>query len=1347
MPNEPLRGDGSRLATDSIAGYVYQLWYSLHAWLSLEGESALVLEGAEDIEIIAAGNVQAWQIKRTSRRLTLGGKMAREALQNFWKTQTANPLHNLQYRFVTTSDIGREAGEPFGIDRKGIDLWHKSPKSATEVRVLREFLQQQALGPDLLTFLGSASDENLESGLFAKVRWDAGQLPVEGIKRQVEAKTILLGEGRGVVSQEVESAMQGLFQRVLKTATSKQDRTLTRVDLLETFDRVTRRTITAQEYRQHEQLRQAFDFLGPDAASSVIRLGRTMSTRPPPIRKSVKRGDSEQKIRTAFEKKGVVYLLGSSGMGKTVLANALQPLERSVWVGFRASFDEVQEPIAEVLEQLLLRIERGEDFAWITLDDLNFSPDRLPDYQDALLGVLRSADAKKIKILITGQKALPITFRALCGDLHFETITVPVFSDAEIESLLISNGCPEAVLKGWVFTVKTLTSGHPQLVHAKVFELVEANWPPATQEDLVVSTGGISETKRQATLLLASRDKESADLLSRLSLNLSWFRRDQAIKIAELDPAVAFPGPTIDRLTGPWLEPVAEGYLQISPLLVGMAKDIWSLEKINGLRERIGGAVLDCGGLTLTEAVNVVAQIVLSSSDQLMERAVPGLLMGPSDGLVILATQLRWVCGINRDSLKFKKRVSWDLFLGLRLVVALRVRPAHVAALLEEIRAMPQTTGSKVFKLWLLMHAFFYRGPLPFVVRLELLMDLLGAMKGPWTDEEARIHQGLVESREHLLASGIEQNFSMLASALVSNENSETLGELGAFIAKNQEFRVLLKDTLNEDHYFAFWVVYKSWLAEELVERPDWGRVLEVLSAIQAIALEHDLNPMVEAALCAKMIVFTDYLGAVDSAAEIYEESKRLFPQPSIYLQNAQAKFLSHEKNWEEALQIWEEIIPRMVFTKTSQLVPIVARQDAAVAACYLKLWEKAAAYYLDAAAALTDYREDEVLETGLRADAAVALWRAGDTERAIALLARAVEKVEEWPNTPDELPAFKLRKCIGQVLLNLTPLSWPSVDAKTFETPFCFCSSFENDEQFRAMQVGRDEFLWVLLLGLENVAKMPLSIRNLVRSKLENHSSPAARVLFFRSELAFALSSHDLPGFVGALQSFLVSTHVAFERHPFPPEAAPLEAFTPSEEKLNAETGETLLDAAFAILLPRTSRDQTDFLKALSLASQGLPVSPMVERWKAEFKRACAQTSAEWDAVLRSTTAPSRQKLHAALLLSLESSVGPTELFRCDITVFMLLENNMLRPTVLKLFVPRLNDRWRRISTERSRELRFAPITTPSIIRATFASEPPQQKIANILLSVWFAVGTQISEEVYEWLTRQSVPAPSRHA
>jgi hypothetical protein len=82
---EALQGDPRRRASATVRGFMYQFWRTVQAWIELEPDEVLFVEGAEDFDVIGGDEATAVQIKdnRASGALTLG---------NAGTINTLNPL-------------------------------------------------------------------------------------------------------------------------------------------------------------------------------------------------------------------------------------------------------------------------------------------------------------------------------------------------------------------------------------------------------------------------------------------------------------------------------------------------------------------------------------------------------------------------------------------------------------------------------------------------------------------------------------------------------------------------------------------------------------------------------------------------------------------------------------------------------------------------------------------------------------------------------------------------------------------------------------------------------------------------------------------------------------------------------------------------------------------------------------------------------------------------------------------------------------------------------------------------------------------------------------------------------
>lgn len=90
VPNQ-LSGDSKRQANDSIRGYHYQMWKSVHAWLDLKEDEILFIEGAEDFDIVGNAEATTVQVKNTKANITLRSQSVVDAIAHYWKLRKTNP--------------------------------------------------------------------------------------------------------------------------------------------------------------------------------------------------------------------------------------------------------------------------------------------------------------------------------------------------------------------------------------------------------------------------------------------------------------------------------------------------------------------------------------------------------------------------------------------------------------------------------------------------------------------------------------------------------------------------------------------------------------------------------------------------------------------------------------------------------------------------------------------------------------------------------------------------------------------------------------------------------------------------------------------------------------------------------------------------------------------------------------------------------------------------------------------------------------------------------------------------------------------------------------------------------
>src|SRR5690606_23098052 len=110
------------------------------------------------------------------------------------------------------------------------------------------------------------------------------------------------------------------------------------------------------------------------------------------------------------------------------------------------------------------------------------------------------------------------------------------------------------------------TSGHPQLVHARIKSFSSKGWPEITIDDLVTSED-IERVKAEARKrLIEDIPNDNSRLLAyRLSLIIGKFPRNIALAVANVDPSIGLAGAALDVLIGAWIEELEGDNCIISP--------------------------------------------------------------------------------------------------------------------------------------------------------------------------------------------------------------------------------------------------------------------------------------------------------------------------------------------------------------------------------------------------------------------------------------------------------------------------------------------------------------------------------------------------------------------------------------------------------------------------------------------------------------------------------------------------------------------------------------------------------------------------------------------------------------
>lgn len=240
LPSEnPLVAQTERQAHASIAGYIYQIEQAILRWISLGADDALYLEGVEDCDLYSPqqSSAQLCQFKARASSVSLGRAEIIETLNNFWVAVTANPAVRCELRYVTTSPVVVEQGNPFGVGVSGIALWARAATDATVAGQIRSHLLGRAdLSVALRDFLKTGDLAAVQAAFFARITWTTAAPALEALEPEIRRQLVHHGDSRSFLVDACDAAYPVLFAFACKACTRAQGRRLTREDFLREFD-------------------------------------------------------------------------------------------------------------------------------------------------------------------------------------------------------------------------------------------------------------------------------------------------------------------------------------------------------------------------------------------------------------------------------------------------------------------------------------------------------------------------------------------------------------------------------------------------------------------------------------------------------------------------------------------------------------------------------------------------------------------------------------------------------------------------------------------------------------------------------------------------------------------------------------------------------------------------------------------------------------------------------------------------------------------------------------------------------------------------------------------------------
>jgi hypothetical protein len=1014
-----LQGDLSRQATSLFKGIGYQIWQTVLAWMDLDENEILVVEGAEDFDRLNQSSATVNQVKNFASPISLRSGCICDALRNYWITRHKNAGRTIRFRLITTATFSIEAGAPFGMAKPGLELWNEEAAGTItqHSQHLKDFLlSDESIStrlaesfpddiPSLVEHIRLLSPESFRSEFLCAIQWLPQQPDVEVIREMVRVSLHAYGEDMHLLPRDSERALTPLFEHVAHVAFRKR-RVLKRADFRVLFDDFTRVNVPISQFNQMQTAVASLQPALPSTTQVNFAIVETASIPDLPSPCAL-RTESVDTLAKCVMANRFVAIQGSTGKGKSTLAKLLARKMGGNW--FWTSFaGRSPQQISDELYRLACHAAAQPHAPSILLDDFN------PKGSDLLPLLQRLAVLSRLTLSRGG--LMIVTTQRLLGEAFLQQSNLPpealqhvtAFREEEVQELCIQAGCPSGHrLASWVKIISLQTGRHPQLVHARAKVASRRGWPMPSGSDVLETPQEITDERQLARQLLQELDDSEVELLYRLSLASQPFRRDQVVAVGEISPPISRPGDKFDALVGPWIEPAGKRYFRLSNLLARAADDNWTPEHVRTMRVEYGRAIHRTRDRTLLEANEILFQSVLTKEAGLAGPVLAALVLAPLESRKIIAQWFDWILVLTEPSSLFQDSpFASHMFSLVRFRVAVASQAASAPKFAEQLfREANKSIAPEVDNYSAVGAAVDILLAIRVLVAPKLLIQAWLNVKR-LAGEDKRLGKAASSIEKERPKGGWhvfpKQSFDEILFGFVISRHGDS-GYLRQFVnaidnlSPEHREQVILATKANRFRLFQF--IDNVWIHESDKEKPDWAKAIAALEEGREAGARWGLADLCMIAARGIAAIQDEYLQNRGEALKVLADAAAKSGDGlMIRYQRGMVHYLN--KEYAAAYVAWSSTFGDWpTNSEEAALYAFYAFSNCGAAAGLLDKWEDAKlAFEKGQDLALKVQRKLDGLKFGI--DAAYAQWRAGFKKQAISKLAHCLSKMEQLSRT-----------------------------------------------------------------------------------------------------------------------------------------------------------------------------------------------------------------------------------------------------------------------------------------------------------------------------------------------------------
>lgn len=986
-PETTPQGDPTKEAIASLGGYVYQIYQSALAWTDLEDDELLYLEVAEDYAIVASNDLQAVQVKKTDRKVTINSKEIVASIDRFVELQETNPTVTVYLRHLTTAMVGKEKRSNHRIgETPTLDSWRNLAKSG-DLSDLRKILYNSNISSKSKNFISDLTDFKFRDNFLKKIHFDCGEPDSNSLSLELKKRVSKLLVEKGGSHTQAENCISRIMYSILELSTNK-NRKKRHVDRYFLEDLISSCTqISVNKAKLDEMIGLATKALSVSPSSSTGLLDsridnpRLVSEVPLP-NVLANRNEKIGELRKSLERDGICWITGAAGMGKTVAARVLAHEHEGDWGSINLR-SQTCEQVANILDETAIRLSKL-GLRGLVVDDLDCPMQ--PLVIDNLHYLFHSANRLDLLLIVISRKPPTSNFLFVSNLQLRIAVTLTEFTEGDIKEILEKFGISNADWIKYIYLVSGC--GHPQLAFAFILSMNASGWNLGelkTSNVLLVGSPAVEEVrKRSRERLLNELPNSHRRLLERLSLNLGSFSRELAIDLGNVTPPIPDAGIILDTLVGSWLDQHNGERFSLSPLLSNFAIKTMASEEIKNIMRSIAESLTKGPNVDSTDMNSALFSAWRSGHEAVIRKVCITILRCNQSEVEMLAPQLPFFSIFRTDTNAYPANAEISHILRGVQVLILNQK-TELSSKLQEALACFETEARNVecdemranINLLIYSKLLFHTSKAKLGVKFtDILSEIVQLIEGKNTTIPPEVLKDIGEKE----VNGVTAIGAMFANQVYQLVKIDDLIAVFDFLdGSTPEQRERFLAPFDGERIGVDMLVNRAWLCEhenESIDSVAHGQVFARLEE-QAVGWK---NPDI-AVCCRKFraIILDEYGSDATGALEVLEEGLDQYGQESFELLREKARVLYRSQNHKENLTLSKSLIERDALC--SEVEKAFLYRYAAISAENEGDIETARQYYLcgSAAAKKSNGPNMEVMSVGLLADAALASWHKGD--------------------------------------------------------------------------------------------------------------------------------------------------------------------------------------------------------------------------------------------------------------------------------------------------------------------------------------------------------------------------------